>query len=290
MMRAVSTAACSMKHLFGFGLACLGALAHAEEAPAPEVARGDLPLWEAGVFGVGLSQLAYPGADQQIKRALVLPYLVYRGKVLRADDEGAGLRAVGTEHFELDVSITGSFGNGSKPVAARQGMRRLGTLVEIGPVGRWFLNGRGARDRISLELPVRGVFDAGDQLRRQGVSLEPELGLERRVKPGEWGYGLSAGARFGDRRLGSAFYEVLPGEALPDRPAYAARGGLITWRLNSTVMRELTPELRLVAFSRIESVSGAANRAGPLVKQTVGYSYGIGLTYAFARSGLRASD
>jgi len=292
MMRGFAAHGIFMKRLLGFGLACLGALAHADEpaAAAQAPARSELPLWELGVFGVGISQLAYPGADQQIKRGLVLPYAIYRGEVLRADDQGAGLRAVHTDRFELDVSFSGSFGNGSKPVRAREGMRRLGTLAEFGPVGRWFLNGRDARDRLTFELPVRGVFDAGDGLRRQGVSLEPELSLERRVRPQQWGYGLGVSARFGDGRLARTFYEVLPGEALPDRPAYSARSGLIAWRLNGTLVRDLTPDLRLVAFGRIESVSGAANRDSPLVRQTVGYSYGIGLTYTFARSAARARD
>jgi hypothetical protein len=249
-----------------------------------------LPLWELGVFGAGLSQLAYPGADEQIKRGLVLPFAIYRGQVLRADDQGAGLRAVRTDHFELDVSFSGSFGKGSRPVQARRGMRRLGTLAEFGPVARWFINGREARDRLSLELPVRGVFDAGDGLRRRGVSVEPELGLERRVRPQAWGYALGVSLRLGDGRLARTLYEVLPSEALPDRPAYAARSGVIAWRLNGRLVRELTPDLRLFAFGRIESVAGAANRDSPLVRQTVGYSGGLGLTYTFARSAAAARD
>lgn len=286
-MRAVPALASFMKRLLGLCLAYVGSLAHAAEpAPAPN----DLPLWEVGLFGAGLSQLAYPGADQQVGRALLLPYGVYRGKLLRADDEGAGLRAVRSDRFELDVSVTGSFGNGSKALDARQGMRRLGTMVEFGPVGRWFLNGRDARDRLSFELPVRGVFDAGDQLRRQGMSIEPAVRIERHVGSGQWGYGVSAGARFGDRRLGATFYEVLPGEALPDRPAFVARGGLVAWRLSGTVMHDLTPDLRLIMFGRLETVAGAANRDSPLVRQTTGYSAGVALAWVFARSTARASD
>lgn len=276
-----------MKRFLGLGLACLGTLAHAGGEPA---ASGDLPLWEVGLFGVGLSQLAYPGADQQVERSLLLPFAIYRGKVLRADDEGAGLRAIRTEGFELDVSLAGSFGSGSKTLDARRGMRRLGTLVEFGPVGRWFLNGRSAQDRLTIELPVRGVFNAGDQLRRQGVAVEPSIGIERPARSTPWSYDLNVAARFGDRRLGSTFYEVQASEALPGRPVYAARAGLISWRLNGSLMHRLTPDLNLVAFGRLESVAGAANRSSPLVRRTMGYSYGLGLTYTVARAVSRASD
>lgn len=285
MMRAVPASALSMKRLLGFSLACAGSFAQADAS-----ARHGLPLWEVGVFGVGISQQAYPGSDEHAKRTLVLPYAVYRGEVLRADDEGAGLRAVRSERFELDVSFAVALGSGSKSLEARRGMRRLGTLVESGPVARWFLNGRGARDRLSLDLPLRGVFDAGDHGRHKGMSFEPHLGLERQVTPEHWGYRASVSVLFGDRRLGSTFYTVAPGEALPDRPTFDARSGLVAWRLNGSLTRDLTPDLRVIAFGRVESVAGAANRASPLVRQTTGVTYGIGLTYTLMRSAAGSRD
>lgn len=276
-----------MKRLLSFGLACLGALAHADDA-APT--RHDLPLWEAGLFGVGISQQAYPGADEQLRRGLVLPYLIYRGDVFRADDEGAGLRALRSEHFELDVSVAVSLGAGGRSLRAREGMRRLGNLLEVGPVARWFLNGRAARDRLSFELPLRGVLDASDRGRPRGMSLEPELGLERSAQAARWGYGVNLRAFVGDRRLASTFYEVAPAEALPERPAYVAHGGLIAWRLNGRVTRQLTPDLSLFVFGRIDSVAGAANHGSPLVRQNTGATYGLGLSYALMRSAARSGD
>ena len=275
-----------MKRLLGFSLACVGALAHADDSPP---ARPDLPLWELGVATGALSQQAYPGSDEQVRRVPVLPYVVYRGKVLRADDQGAGLRAIRTEGFELDVSFAGSLSSGGKSLQAREGMPRLPTLVEFGPVARWFLNGRNASDRLSLELPLRGVFEARDLQRHRGMSLEPELSLDGRAKGG-WGYGLSVGLLFGDDRLGSTYYAVASDEALPDRPAFAARAGLISWRLKAGVSRQLTPDLRVFAFGRADSVAGAANRASPLVRQTNGASVAIGMTYTLMRSSARASD
>lgn len=276
-----------MKRFLGLGLACVCALAQADEAPRT---RRELPLWEVGAFGIGISQQAYPGADQQIRRGLVLPYLIYRGEVFRADNEGAGLRAVRSEHFELDLSAAGSLGASSRSLRAREGMARLGTLLEFGPVARWFLNGRGAQDRVVLELPLRGVFDVGDQGRHRGMSFEPELGVEGAVRAPGWSYGVNVRAFVGDKRLGSTFYAVAPPEALPDRPAYAAHGGLVAWRLNGRVTRQLTPDLRVFAFGRLDSVAGAANRDSPLVRQSTGVTYGLGLTYTLMRSGARSSD
>jgi outer membrane protein len=286
MMRAVTTCPSPMKRLLGFSLACAATLAQAD---SPVASSPELPLWEVGVAAGALSQQAYPGADQQVTRTPVLPYLIYRGKVLRADNDGAGLRAIRTDSFELDVSFAGSLSSGGKALRAREGMPRLRSLVEFGPVGRWFLNGRDAAERISFELPLRGVFEAGDLRRHRGLSLEPELGLEHRSRTG-WSYGLSAGLLIGDRRLGATYYTVEPGEALPDRPAYAARAGLIAWRLKGGVSHQLTPDMRVFAFGRLDSVAGAANRASPLVRQTTGASVGIGLTYTLKRSEARATD
>jgi len=269
-----------MKRFLGLSLACTAAVVHAQDGP---------PLWEVGVAAGAVSQQAYPGADEQVGRGRLLPYVIYRGKVLRADSDGAGLRAIRTESFELDVSFAGSLSSGGKPLQAREGMPRLPTLVEFGPVARWFLNGRQAPQRLSLELPLRGVFEARDLGRHRGMSLEPELSLDHRVRGG-WSYGLSAGLLIGDDRLASTYYTVTPGEALPDRPAYAAKAGLIAWRLKAGVSRSLTPDLRLFAFGRLDSVAGAANRDSPLVRQTTGGSVGIGLTYTLKRSAVRASD
>lgn len=273
-----------MKRFLVFSLACASAGAHAD-APA----RPDLPLWEVGAAAGVISQQAYPGADEQVRRTPLLPYVIYRGKVLRADDEGAGLRAVRTEAFELDVSFAGSLSAGGKSLRAREGMPRLGTLIEFGPVGRWFLNGRAAGHRLTFELPLRGVFEARDLRRHRGMSLEPELSLEHRTRGG-WSYGIGAGVLIGDDRLGSTYYGVAPDEALPDRPAYGARAGLIAWRFKGGVSRQLARDVRVFAFGRVDSVAGAANRDSPLVRRTSGASIGIGLTYTLKRSEARASD
>lgn len=286
MMRGIVTAAPSMKRLLP--LLCLAVTAVKADEPA---AGREVPaLWELGVGVAGISQQAYPGSDQQARRGLVLPYLIYRGKVLRADGDGAGLRAVRTDAFELDVSFAGTLSSGAETLRAREGMPRLGTLVEAGPVGRWFLNGRGAAERVVLELPVRGVFELRNLSRHRGMTFEPRLSWQHRPQADGWAYGASVGAVVGDQRLGSTFYGVAASEVRPDRPAFDARAGLIAWRLSGSVARSLTPDLRFYAFGRMDSLAGAANRDSALVRQTTGFTYGIGLSYTLMRSAAGARD
>ena len=248
-----------------------------------------LPLWELGAFGVGISQQAYPGSNEQINRGLALPYLIYRGQFLRADRETAGLRAIRTASFELDIGVAGSFGARSDEIDARRGMPDLGTLVEFGPRVKWHLgNGPDGR-RWLLELPLRGVFDLDEHARHRGMAFEPEIVFQRRTQAG-WSYSTSVGAIIADRRLARTFYSVDPAFALPDRPGYAAAGGLVAWRFAASFSRPFSRDWRVFGFGRLDSVSGAANEDSPLVRRTHGATVGFGLTYTWLRSERSAED
>ena len=85
-------------------LASASVLAALAAAPAT-AAEPALPLWEAGVFGGTAVTPAYPGSNERSTRTLALPYLVYRGEVLRADRSGVGARLVNTDRTEFDVGF-----------------------------------------------------------------------------------------------------------------------------------------------------------------------------------------
>ena len=241
-----------------------------------------LPLWEAGAGALAVSQQAYPGASQNVRRGLLFPFLIYRGEILHANQESVGLTAVKTDRFELDVGFSGAFGSNSRDVEARHGMPDLGTLVEFGPRLKWQLGRGPAGGRLRADFALRGVFDLSDAMRSKGLAFEPRLLYENRT--GAWRYAASAGALVGDRRLTDTFYGVAPAYATAARPAYAARSGLIAWRLESNLSRDLSPNWRVFGIVRVDSVAGAANRASPLVQRTNGVSVGGGLIYTWARS------
>jgi outer membrane protein len=259
---------------------------------APTLAQtgpaADLPLWEVGVGAFGASQQAYPGASEHVRRGLALPFVAYRGKYLRADRETLGVRAIDRPRYEVDVGFAGNFGTPGDDGEARRGMPELGTMVEFGPRLKWHLGPVNGEGRLRAEVALRGVFDLDDKFRYKGAAFEPRLVWDQ--SDGPWRYGASAGALFGDSKLADTFYGVAPSYATAGRPAYGAEAGLIALRFGANVSREMTPDLRLFLFGRIDTVTGAANRASPLVRQTTGASIGAGLTYTFARSTQRASD
>jgi outer membrane scaffolding protein for murein synthesis (MipA/OmpV family) len=247
------------------------------------------PRWEVGAVALGVDQQAYPGASDRVRRGLLLPYFIYRGDVLRADREGAGLRAFRSRDLELDVSAAAAFGASATDVPARRGLEPLGTMVEVGPRLRWTLAGTRERGRWRLDLPLRAVFDLEHQLAHRGFVLQPGVAWDREGAAG-WTINLTAGALLGDRRLASTYYGVPAAAALPGRPAYEARAGLVAWRLGATLSRPLGRDRRAFGFARIDSVAGAANRASPLVTQQTGATLGLGVAYTWLRSAAVAVD
>lgn len=262
--------------------------AHAQSEGEGE-GEGRKPLWEVGAVGVAVSQLAYPGSDQQVRRGIVLPYFIYRGRVLRADRDTAGLRAIRTDDFELDVGFAGSFGASSDKIEARRGMPDLGTLIEFGPRMRWKLGDGPGGGRWRFDLPLRGVFDLSDRAAHRGMSLEPEVHF-RRESPTGWTYSMSFGAIIADQRLADTFYEVVPRYATADRPAYDAKPGLVAWRVGTTLSRRLGPDWRVFGFARVDHLAGAANRDSPLVRRDSGLTAGLGVSYTWLRSDTLAED
>ena len=250
---------------------------------------GGAPLWEIGGFALGVSQQAYPGSDQRVSRALALPYFVYRGEVLRADQNTLGVRAIKTPDFEVDVGFAGAFGASSDRIDARNGMRDLGTLAELGPRLKWNLGAAPGGGTWRAEFPLRAVFDLSDGFAHRGMAFEPELVYERRSQGG-WRYSASVGAIVADQKLASTFYQVTAAEATLARPAYAASSGLVGWRVGASASRSLTPDWRLFGFARLDSVAGGANKNSPLVRQTTGASVGVGVSYTWMRSSERARD
>ena len=69
---------------------------------AAEPVMIEKPLWELGLGGGVLVQPHYPSSDEHQTRGLGLPYVVYRGDVLRIGDGGAA-RAVASENSNYEL-------------------------------------------------------------------------------------------------------------------------------------------------------------------------------------------
>jgi len=249
-----------------------------------------LPLWEAGVFGAGISQPAYPGAEERANLLLGLPLFIYRGEYLRIDRGTVGVRAIKTPRTEVDVGFAASLGSRAADSEARRGMDDLGTLLEFGPRLKINLGDVSeGRSDSRIQLALRSVFDADDHFSYRGIAFEPQWVRDMHL-PNGWLVSTNLGAVFGDQKLADTFYRVAPSEATPNRPRYDARSGLIALRASLFASRLFTPDVRVFSYLRLDSVEGAANQNSPLVRRDSGWSVGLGFAWTLSHSERSAKD
>jgi MipA family protein len=265
-------------------LVCMATGARAQSAQSAQ------PLWEAGAFIGAVGTPAYPASSDRTGRVLALPYVIYRGDVLRIDRSNVGARLVHTDDFEVDVGFAASLPASSRDVAVRNGMDDLGTLFEFGPRVRGTLARLSPGSRIRYDVPLRTVLEVNNGIRIQGFAVEPELTLEVRDLYDGWRLSTGVSVVIGDSRLQNYFYGVPAFVATAQRPAFEAQAGLLATRLSISTAKAITPDVRVFSFVRYENYDGAANRASPLYVQTSGTAAGVGLTWTFARSSDRARD
>jgi len=273
------------------GLACsLHVSAQIIDSAASPSEPPGRPLWELGLGGGVISTPTYPGADDRETRVLAIPTLIYRGKILRADQSGIGARLFRSENAELDVGLAASLPAKSDDVDARAGMTDLGALGEFGPRLKLRLARFDAHSGLRAELPLRAVFEVRSGVRHQGYTFEPRLVYERRSADGKWLFDTQLSSVVGDGKINRYLYEVAPRYATAERPAYAAKSGLILVRLGAFAARQVNPDLRVFGYLRVENYGVGANDDSPLHRKNNGVSGGIGLSWALWRSKSMARD
>ena len=263
-------------------------LVHAQSEP--DVENPNRPLWEAGVAGTVFRGPAYPGASDNLTNAIALPWIIYRGPVLRADGGTLGARVAKTRDVEFDIGFAGALRASSTDVSVRQGMPDLGYLIEFGPRVRFNIARPTSDSLVRLDLPLRGVFEVKSGVRHRGMAFEPRLAFDKRDIGAGWGLTSSASLHYGDRKYNEYLYSVPATFATPVRNAYQAKSGLITPRVQLALSRKLTNDIRLFAFTRVDFAGSGANSDSPLHLKDSGTSFGLGLVWTLGRSSEKAAD
>lgn len=282
-----------MRRVLAAVLVLLATPAAAQVAPpgpaAPETPADDtrLPVFEAGVAGGAGFLPDYPAADRNRVRGIALPYVIYRGEILRADDQGVRGRILRGERVGLDLSFSGAVATSSDDNPARRGMPDLDWLGEVGPALRLTLWRQPDHPRrVNLELPVRAVFSTDFSTTRfRGFTFTPEIAFEDRslIFP-RARFRVGLGPIFATERLQDYFYEVTPRFALRDRPAYDAKGGYLGTRLQFSYRVPVTRSVSVVAGGRVDNFAGAANADSPLHRRDWNVSAIAGFAWSFYAS------
>ncbi|MEO3474674.1 MipA/OmpV family protein [Roseomonas sp. CAU 1739] len=248
-----------------------------------------LPVFEVGIAGGGGTVPAYPASSQNQWRGLVVPYMIYRGDIFRADDGGMRARASLADDIELSVSASGGFHAASSDVTARQGMPDLDWLGEIGPNLRftvWRGENEASPARLVVDTPVRAVFSTDwSSISFRGFTFAPDIAYERLHVFSQYArLRVAAGVLFGTDRYTDYFYGVAPEYATPGRPTYDARAGYVGARLTLSYRLPITERLSVVAGGRVENFSGATNADSPLYRSRWNGSLVVGFAFSLWRS------
>lgn len=248
----------------------------------------ELPLWEAGLGVAPLSLPEYRGSSRQRQYLLPLPYLVYRGDVLRVDRGGMRALFIDTTRLELDFSIGGMVPVRSSDDGPRTGMPDLDPMLEAGVSVGWIL-AQPEFGKIRLRLPLRaGIAISLDSFKHQGWKAEPQLHFESPDSRDRWNVSLATGPVFADRRYHNYYYRVGEEFATPERPAYEARGGYSGWHFVAAASRRLE-NVWIGAFLRYDDLSGSRFQDSPLVETRRAVMGGLGIAWIFDSSSRRAS-
>lgn len=249
---------------------------------APALAAADeLPLWELGLGIGGFALPDYRGADEGRGYLLPVPYVVYRGKFLKADRHGIRGTLFDSDRLDLNLSVAASLPVDSSRNAARAGMPDLEPSVEVGPsleIALWRSGDRS--DLLALRLPLRAAFTVEGSPRAIGWVATPHLNLDLagRGALAGWNLGLLAGPVYGSRRQHQYFYGVAPQFATPARPAYDAPGGYAGMQFIAAASRRFR-RTWVGAFLRADTLRGAVFEASPLVRRDSYVAAGAGIAW-----------
>ncbi|HJW55206.1 MAG TPA: MipA/OmpV family protein [Burkholderiaceae bacterium] len=249
-------------------------------------AAAPLPLWEVGA-GLGVISVPdYRGSDVRNNYVLPVPYLIYRGKVLKADRNGVRAALFYNDALEVNLSLNGTLPANSKDNPLRRGMADLKPTVEVGPTVDFNLWHSGdSKKKLDLRLPARAAITLQSSPTIVGWLFSPNLSLNVRDPAGMagWKGGLSGGPIFATRRYNGYFYSVAQDEAITGRPAYAAPGGYAGTQVTASLSKRFS-RYWVGTFLRYDNLSGAVFSDSPLLQRHSALSAGIAVSWVFGAS------
>ena len=235
----------------------------------------ELPLWELGLGLGAYHQPYYHGSDESRRLLFPVPLPIYRGNVIKSDDDGVRAEKKINEHVKLDLSLDFNLAVDSDDVSLREGMDDINTLLQIGPSIEINLL-KNKRNQWLLKLPLRANFEFGDGIDTSGYTFAPNITYFHKFSllDQAWTFGAALGPQFGTSDYNNVYYGVDEEFANDFRPAYQSDGGYAGARGLLTLKNQNKKGL-FVLFARYDDISGAEFEDSPLVETSGGLSVGI---------------
>ena len=250
------------------------------------LAADEKPLWEAGI-GIGLLALPdYRGSDESRAYVLPFPYVIYRGKFLKADRDGVRAEFLDNDRVKVEVAVNASQPVRSSNNSARQGMPDLKGSFEVGPsLSVNLVRSADRKSRLDFRLPVSTGVMLGGGFRGIGWQASPRLNLDIEDAAGfaGWNLGLVAGPIFQNRKRNAYFYDVADSFVRRDRPAYRSGGGYAGTQFIAALSKRYD-DYWIGGFVRADTLAGAVFENSPLVRRKSYFAAGIGFAWVFGKS------
>lgn len=245
------------------------------------------PKWEMGVGVAAMSFPDYRGSDESRAYAFPIPYLVYRGDMIKADRQGARAELIDLgESAHIDLGLNGSIPVSSVKNQARRGMPSLSGAIEIGPALEvHFYRSEGDRVRLKMRVPVTYGITLGNGVGSDGWQASPNLNLDIRNVMGFSGWNLTmlTGPIYATTRRHAYFYDVAPQYATPERPAYKATAGYSGAQFVAGLSKRFE-KTWVGAFMRYDNLNGAVFRDSPLVRTRSYLAGGVAVGWVLGQS------
>ena len=245
------------------------------------------PLWELGI-GLGLLQIPdYRGSDENRLYLLPYPYLVYRGDILKVDEQRVSGQIFKTDRILLDFSGYGAVPVKSSDNSARAGMPDLDPTFELGPALKIKLwESKEYKFKLDLTLPVRAFFSTNfSSVSHVGWVFSPRINFVKDDLIPDTGLnlGISAGPMFVDSGYHAYYYTVEPAYATAARPAYSAGGGYSGSTL-TVGLGKAYKQFIFNAFVSADFLQGASFENSPLVRRETSIMSGFSVSWIFFKS------
>ena len=244
------------------------------------------PLWELGLGAAVLDGPDYRGAEGRSTWVLPFPYVVYRGKVVRAEENTVRGLLHKSDRLEINVSVGGATPVNSDSADAREDMPDLDPALEIGPSVNYTLAGSEHGPwELQVRLPVRAVISGNSSsIDYRGVVANPNISFDAREWLGHgWRFGMSIGPVLADEKNHAYYYDVKAKYATPERPEYHTSGGYSGMRTNMAVSNRIG-DVWVGGFVRYDNIAGADFAGSPLVGRENGVSVGLAFAVIFKKS------
>lgn len=242
------------------------------------LAQDSLPRLELGVGLFALDAPDYRGSADSNTFLLPIPYVKYRGEVLRVDE---GIQGVVYESSDWLFTLSADFApptDDENP--EREGMDELDAIFEIGPS----LNYRFLPLQNSgwwIDLPLRFAYAIGSKPDGVGRVFQPRLSWRKPARRlGEWKLHFLVGPVYSSAQHHAYFYSVDPAEATLTRPAFDADSGFSGLRTEFTFSRRIGAYW-LGGFIRHDDLNHSVIDDSPLVLETESWMGGIALAWVF---------